>query len=162
MEPSMLNPLPNKDRKSMPPAKVQDKTPRCKNCFVQKNVYGQPDIGTPLITETITIIQPTEPSIEIARVTRCVVCFTLVTVKIINNAASTYKFSAAGLCRLLKQSRGSNFRLHELQTGKVDDLVEYPGSSAPRPPERERVVLNPNDTDQMDDREEMEAAGLPF
>jgi hypothetical protein len=45
---------------------------RCDACFVSRGVYGQPDIGTPMITEIVRIERgPGVPNEDIAKVTRC-------------------------------------------------------------------------------------------
>ena len=140
-----------------------DNTVRCgsQTCRVGQDESGA-GIGTPLTTETISIMQKLEPAIKIARVTRCTRCFTLREVKILNNAASAYGFTAAGLCRLLKQSRGNSFSIEELRAGKLATVISPAELTKPVPIALERIVLTPNDQDALDTMEEQEAAGLPF
>lgn len=51
-----------------------DNLARCKKCFVSNGIYGQPDIGTILISEIVRLQKDDGPNLDVARVVRCVQC----------------------------------------------------------------------------------------
>lgn len=115
---------------------------RCRNCHTYAE-YGKPQIGLPLVTDTIRIIQSDRPALDIAHVTRCCKCNTVYSVSILGKAAEEYGFTEAKLRAVLRQTRGTNFRLQELQAGTLAGfkLVEPAKPPKPAPGDSEDTEL---------------------
>jgi hypothetical protein len=96
---------------------VLDRTVRCKNCFVSTGVYGQPDIGTVMVSEVVRLQKADGPNLDVARTVRCVQCGYIQDV-IVWQAGRAAGFTRESIFSLLRASKATpTFSQEELSTG---------------------------------------------
>lgn len=127
----------NKTGEEGTPQTFDDGFRRCKTCFSSQGIYGQPDVGSMMITEMVRLQHKDAPCIDIGKTIRCVRCGYIGDV-VMFRAAAEYGITKAAVFTLLRDHRATaTFTLKELQDGRIAEVPLSPALQAmlnkPRP-----------------------------
>lgn len=99
---------------------TKDNTVRCKECFVSSGVYGQSDIGTPLVKEIVRLRKEDGPNVDVAHTIRCIQCGVIADVRIWQTGTEL-GVTRDHVMMLLSATKASpTFTMAELASGEID------------------------------------------
>ena len=123
------------------PKEFSDNWIRCKKCYSSKDVYGFPDVHTPMVIHTVHAIRTDGVTVAIGKATRCgnSRCDEIADVRL-SKSAERAGITKAAVYNLLRASGGNPvFTIKELKEGRLapvklsDSLTALLSVADPRP-----------------------------